>query len=454
MEGYTDNSKLQQTHPSAKKSEEIQHVIDRMPSTFGHMVTLIVLVIIAVSVGLGWLIRYPDVSTGVISINANTASIALVSNHHGRLKLLKENRGPVSEGSIVAYIENQAELRDMLSVDSLLHGFNSYWGADSLLAFKQALPTNVSLGELNTQYHDFVNALQEYTNYHVEDFYTKQAETVRALLDEQWTLLRSAEQKAGTTFENLEISRRNHRRDSILYTRKVASAAEFDWSRQSYLAAETQHWNAAGEINNAKQRIYNSTQQLQEIAINKREAEKKLLLQMSSAFNSLYDNIKLWKTTYLFVSPIAGKLQYLKFWADNRFINQGEEAFAVVPEEDELYGQVMLPAAGAGKVSVGQEVIIKLDNYPYYEFGSISGRVRDISLISNTVENMQEQTENYMLSIALPDGLVTNYGNKLDFKYEIKGTADIVTRDRRLIQRMFDSLRYLANNEAGGKQAQ
>ncbi|WP_326328200.1 hypothetical protein [Parapedobacter sp. 10938] len=67
-------------------------------------------------------------------------------------------------------------------------------------------------------------------------------------------------------------------------------------------------------------------------------------------------------------------------------------------------------------------------------------------MVSQTTVNSAVPTENYLLSIELPEGLLTNYGNELEFKYEIKGTADIVTRDRRLIQRMFDSLRYLANN--------
>jgi multidrug resistance efflux pump len=415
-----------------------------MPSKFGRMTTIIVIVIVVVAFALGWLIRYPDVSTGAISINANTASISLVSNGYGKLKLLKENQFFLPEETIIAYLENSAELDDMMLVDSLLRSFDSY--SNRLLEFRTLLPTRVSLGELNIKYYAFTNALQEYINYYTEDYYSKQQETVSALLGEQRLLLESAQRKALTTMESLEISKRNYRGDSVLYKRNVVSEAEFDRSRQSYLSAENLYQNTANEINSARQQIYGTTQQLQEIAINKRESEKKLLLELTSAFNELSDNIKSWKSRYLFVTPIAGQLQYLKFWTDNRFIAQGEEVFAIIPKEDELYGEVMLPAAGAGKVAVGQEVIIKLDNYPYYEFGSIAGHVRDISLVSNVSVNSMDKAENYLLTITLPDGLVTNYGYKLDFKYEIKGTADIVTRNRNLIQRMFDSIRYLANN--------
>jgi len=38
--------------------------------------------------------------------------------------------------------------------------------------------------------------------------------------------------------------------------------------------------------------------------------------------------------------------------------------------------------------------------------------------------------------------LTTNYGETLDFRHEIGGTADIVVKERRLIQRLFDNLKY------------
>lgn len=430
-------------HPSAKKSEEIQHVIDKMPSKFGRLTTFIVTGIIIITVGLGWFIRYPDVSTGNISINANSAKINLVSNSSGKLKLFKANQFAVSEGSIVGLIDNSAEFSDVLLVDSILEDFDGSNNAVS--SARKALPSKVSLGELNPQYYTFINSLQAYINYYTEDFYTKQEKTMLAMLSEQNLSLGSAQKRAISTKESLNISKRNHSRDSILYNKSVSSVTEFDRSRQDYLSAENINQSTENEINNVKQQIYNTTQQLQEIAINKRESEKRLFLELSSAYNDLHDNIKAWKAKYLFISPISGRLQYLKFLADNKFILQGEEIFAIVPQEDEIFGEVTLPASGAGKVTIGQEVIIKLDNYPYYEYGSIKGLVKNISLVSNVQENSLDRKESYLLTVTIPDGLITNYGYKLDFKYEIKGTADVVTRDRRLIQRMFDSVRYLVN---------
>ena len=51
--------------------------------------------------------------------------------------------------------------------------------------------------------------------------------------------------------------------------------------------------------------------------------------------------------------------------------------------------------------------------------------------------------ETYMLLVDFPNQLKTNYGTNLAFKTEAKGSAEIITNDRRLIQRLFDNLKYV-----------
>ena len=65
---------------------------------------------------------------------------------------------------------------------------------------------------------------------------------------------------------------------------------------------------------------------------------------------------------------------------------RGTEVFSILPTDNPILGQVYLPSQGAGKVEAGQEVIIKLDNYPYIEYGSINGKVKTISGISSPDE--------------------------------------------------------------------
>ena len=71
--------KKAQTKPSGR-SEELDEIIDRMPMAFGKWVALAVIVFAALFLLFGWIIKYPDMVTGQIKINAQNPTIRLVAN--------------------------------------------------------------------------------------------------------------------------------------------------------------------------------------------------------------------------------------------------------------------------------------------------------------------------------------------------------------------------------------
>ena len=54
--------------------------------------------------------------------------------------------------------------------------------------------------------------------------------------------------------------------------------------------------------------------------------------------------------------------------------------------------------------------------------------------------------ENYLLEIALPDSLVTTYDKLIPFRQEMQGTANIITEDRRVLERIFDRVNNILKN--------
>ena len=141
-------------------------------------------------------------------------------------------------------------------------------------------------------------------------------------------------------------------------------------------------------------------------------------------------------------------MQFLKFWNDNQFVQAGEPIFSIVPKQYGSLGKVFLPINGAGKVATGQRVIVKLADYPYLEYGYIEALVKDISLVSNPIELVGgAKVDSYLVTLNFPNDLTTNYGSKLVTKFEAKGSAEIVTKDRRLIERFFDNLKYIDHSK-------
>lgn len=84
---------------------------------------------------------------------------------------------------------------------------------------------------------------------------------------------------------------------------------------------------------------------------------------------------------------------------------------------------------------VDQKVIIKLVNYFFEEFGSLSGNIEEIE---PTPTGSQ-----YRVKIKLEKELMTNYDKTLPFQTKMQGSLEIITEDTWLLERTFYGLRKM-----------
>lgn len=437
-------NKEEKIYYRGERTEEVQHIIERMPTSFGFWVTMIVAFIFILLFVFGCLIRYPDIVQGQIIVNANTSPIKLIANSSGRLKLNTiKSMAAVKEGQVIAYIENSTNPTNIIYVDSLLKLYDP--SSDHILDAKDKLPKNFSLGELNVKYYAFTTALQELVNDKKDRLFAKQGENLVTLLTEQRNSISSLVDRVDMAKKTLNYIHKIYSRDSILFEGKVISESELDKSQMDYLSGKDALQNANNNLIQSRQVAQQTESKIQELSIQKPEKEKELRNTVTSAFNDLVDNIKSWEQKYVLRAPFDGKVQFLKFYTENQFVQSGEQVFTIVPKDEKAFGQVILPAGGSGKIRIGQEVIVKIDSYPYMEYGSVKGIVTSISLTTNTEKTEKGDIDTYLAKVDFPGGLKTNYGKRLDFKAEAKGTAEIITNDRKLIARLFDNLKYAAN---------
>jgi len=423
------------------RTEEVGDIIDRMPTRFGLWVTLIVLFVFILLFVFGWLVRYPDVISGQITVNANESPIKLIANANGKLGLAGlRSMENVSEGQIIGYLKNPAELSSVLEIDSILRGFDPSLGRpDQLLS---GLPSKPSLGELNGRYNAFVNSISELDNYNADRLFDKQIEDLSLLLSDQNKSIEISSNRMEMNRENLDYIKKFYRRDSILFAKKVISESDLDKMQISYFGSKDAYQNSISTLVGNRQQAHQTSGRIREISVQKSEKLKALKIAVVASYNDLVDNIKSWEQKYVFRSPFDGRVQFLKFWVNDQFIAAGEQVFTVIPKTNKVMGQVAISTRGAGKVILGQEVIVKLDNFPYNEYGSIKGFVKTIGLSTNLIKTENGDVESYMVTVEFPNQLRTNYGAVLDAKLEAKGSAEIITKDRRLIERFFDNLRY------------
>ena len=120
-------------------------------------------------------------------------------------------------------------------------------------------------------------------------------------------------------------------------------------------------------------------------------------------------------------------------------MKENEIILTIVPESNEtkLLGRALLPRRGAGKIATGMPVNIRLDGFPYQEFGAVKASVAQVSLVP-------EADGQYLVTVSMPDKMVTTYDKIVPFRQEMQGTANIITEERRIITRIFDKVLSIA----------
>lgn len=98
------------------RSEEVQDIIERMPTRWCAWTALVVTVLMGMLLGLSFLIRYPDTVDGEVSITGTQAPIRLQAHAYGRLHLLEKPNTRVQKDQALAYIESGAEYEDVLTL--------------------------------------------------------------------------------------------------------------------------------------------------------------------------------------------------------------------------------------------------------------------------------------------------------------------------------------------------
>ncbi|MBO9660128.1 MAG: hypothetical protein J7527_15015, partial [Chitinophagaceae bacterium] len=78
----------------------------------------------------------------------------------------------------------------------------------------------------------------------------------------------------------------------------------------------------------------------------------------------------------------------------------------------------------------------KFPAYPNTEFGTVKGRIDFINHIPTD--------SGYMAKISLPHGLTTNFRKNITYRSGLLADAEIVTENRRLIDRLLGPLRGLS----------
>jgi HlyD family secretion protein len=217
---------------------------------------------------------------------------------------------------------------------------------------------------------------------------------------------------------------------------KVIPESEIEKSYQALIRINIELQQVRLDYSEKSIELAEKKQLLQDYKIKGVEEEQKIVALLNESFLNLKAQLDIWDNNYLLRSPFDGVVTFTQFWNENQVVMKDEPVLNVIPHNTGSYvGRVSLKMQRSGKVKPGQQVNIKLSSFPYLEYGMVRGIVRTKSLVPSI--------DAYIIEIDLPDGLTTLYGRKLEFTQNMSGTAEILTEDLRLLQKLINPLKYL-----------
>ena len=415
------------------RSEEVQDILTRVPHWMIRWGNVLILILVGLIFAFAWIIKYPDIVQTEIVITTQIPPEKLVAKTSGRIeKILVEDRQKVSEKTPLAIIENPANYKDVFFLKTIVDTIKVN---NSDFEFPLDKIPVLSLGTIESAYAVFE---KDYLAYRINKDYEpynidKSAQSFETVQQNERLKLLIEQKEIGQ--KELQYKKTELDRNKRLFEKGVISAHDWDSKNMEYLQQEKNINSLTSQISQLRSSLNDLNRNKKSTNLSETKDDLSLMRNVILSFNQLKKAITDWEMAYVLQSSVNGEVSFLQIWTENQTINTGDNVFVIIPTETKSYlGKIKAPALNSGKIKIGQNVNIRLSNYPDREFGMLNGVIKTISLTP-------DKDNNLLIDVELPKGLETSYKKDIVFQQEMSGTADIITEDLRLIERLLYQFR-------------
>jgi len=410
-----------------KRSEEVNEVLSNMPAWMTKWGVIVIIFLIGAFVGAGYFVKLPDFIGGEVILTTKVPPASIISRSNGKVVLMVKDGQFVKSGERLGLIQNTANTDDMFGLIDKLEVIEDKLLDSYDLNLKQFdYVENLNLGEVQNAYQRYCKAVRVYQSFQENDLYRKQKAEIESEI--------AYTKKIISYLEKYAFKQQQYKEKSSKVLDPVFGESEKVEGAVDYSEINLEKVTSDNKINmiQYKMRVSQLNSKLAEIDFEEGLKLQQLRIELEESFKILKNQINMWENRYLLVTPFDGTVSFYKIWNDYQFVTAGEEVMAVLPQNNNILGKMIVPAMGAGKVKVGQPVMIKLFDYPHDEYGILEGKVQSIS--------KQSREKKYVIDVKIENDLLTSYGKKIEFKQEMGGRAKVIVKDLRLYERLFKDL--------------
>ncbi|MDN4028696.1 HlyD family secretion protein [Chryseobacterium gambrini] len=420
------------------RSESVQDILTDPPHWMFRWGNTIILIILILVLLMSYIIKYPEFVPAPIIVTSQNPPEKMEARSSSKIeKIFIKDHQNVKKGDVMLVLQSTARYEDVLKLKKIVDSIAS----DQLLSFPVTEVSHYKLGELQSDYNSFAKAFQDENLFTRLQPYAPENLAANQGISESKSRITNLRQQRNLEVAKTELTLKNYKRSQELFNQGVIAAVELEGEKLKYLQAQQNLENINISLSQMQESISNLNKTKSGTAINTEKDKITYSSQTLQLFEQLRKSLKQWEQNFLIVSSTNGTVSFQQFFGENQFVKSGDAILSILPKDKvALVGRMSVPATNSGKVTTGEKVLIKLDNYRYQEFGIVEGRVQNISLTP-------DDKGNYYVDVILPKGLKTSYNKTLPFDKELKGNAEIVTKDLRLIERFFYQIRQLLGHQ-------
>lgn len=420
------------------EQDQVQAILGRPPRWILRWGITFVFLAVMVLILIGWLVKFPDIIPARVVLTTEVPPVHIFAQTEGKLAtLLVKDKQKIIANELLGVIENTASYDD---VEQLEHFLNKIKNKKSRDLAKVDYPTGLILGELQNSFSVFTQNLNDFSFFQNKSENRKKIRALKKQMSYLGRMNSSLKKQEKTLQGAIDLANSNWQRMVALEQNKSVSKREVEDAKSNVLRSKRELEKLQTERLNNKLRIKELELNIIDLKENRSDGKNRKSISLKENIETLLSDIEQWKQKYLILAPMDGQVSFPAVLNKNQFVKKGEEIMTIVPKGGmgELVGNAWLPAANSGKVEEGMEVNIRLDGFPYQEFGVVKATVKSKSILP--------QGGQYLLVLQMPDELITTYGKPISFQQEMQGTANIITEDRRVLERIFDRFLSLMKN--------
>lgn len=416
------------------KSEIAREVIGKMPPWLVRWGLAAFFTFVVLFVALLHFIRFPDVIESAVILTSDNPAISIVAEADGKISLLIKDKQHAAKNDVIALVENAAKLEDVKILKEKIQHFKKALSHGNI-SIEEQWPDSLALGPLQYDYAELVKVFKEYTTYKTLDPIAKMIALSEDRLKTYQKLQENIEALNALEQKQSDIAEKNHARNSSLLAEQVIAQQQFEESEASYLDALELVELKKMESNSIKIKMNELRSFITEQRLLLVQKEEGLRSNLHTLIDKIESLISQWEHDYIIVNPIDGTVNFLNVWRDHLYVKKGEQICVVTPSRpDVILARARVTPSYSGKIKPGQKVRIKLNNYPYHEFGMLVGTVNSISTVT-------DNNGVYFVNIELPQNLESTFHVNIPFQPELSGVGEIELEKLSMLQRIFHHFR-------------